>query len=177
MLVLITAIGSYGDVHPFLGIANALRKRGHDVIFIASPFFESLINAMGFQFVPLGTLDDMLTVMANRAVVHPVKGPGLVGQMLRHYTPLNYRAVLENAVPGKTVLVYSTLALGSRLAQETLKLPGVSVHLCPCIFPSAYESPKRPLFPMPRAGCRGGANARCGAWWKSFISTRCSDRL
>jgi hypothetical protein len=44
-----------------------------------------------------------------------------------------YRALLEHAAKD-SVLVYSTLAFGARLAQETLNLRGVSVHLAPSIF-------------------------------------------
>jgi UDP:flavonoid glycosyltransferase YjiC (YdhE family) len=50
--------------------------------------------------------------------------------------------VLEHADPKSTVLVYSTLAFGARIAQETLRLPGVAVHLSPSIFFSAIEPPK-----------------------------------
>lgn len=31
--MIVTAIGSAGDVHPLLGVARTLAARGHDVVF------------------------------------------------------------------------------------------------------------------------------------------------
>jgi rhamnosyltransferase subunit B len=140
-------IGSHGDVHPFLGIADAMRRRGHAVKFIASGYYQSLVGKMGLEFVPLGTAEDFLSAVRNPDIMHPVKGFALVGKVMGEGIPLCYRAILEHAVAGKTVLVYSTLAFGARLAQETLRLPGVSVHLQPSMFPSVYDTPKN--LPIP----------------------------
>ena len=147
MNVLVMPIGSHGDVHPFLGIADAMRRRGHAVKFIASSYYESLVAKVGLEFVPLGTPEDFLSLARNPNIMHPVKGFSLIGEAVRQSVPICYRAILEHAAPGKTVLVYSTLAFGARLAQETLRIPGVSVHLAPAIFPSVYATPKN--MPIP----------------------------
>jgi rhamnosyltransferase subunit B len=140
--VLIVTLGSHGDVHPFLGIAAALRSRGHSVKIIASAYYDSLVRAMGLDFVPLGTPEDFENVARDPNIWRPFRGLRTIGKSIGESIQPCYQAVLDHALPGKTVLVYSTLAFGARLAQETLNLAGVSVHLSPVIFLSAYATPR-----------------------------------
>ena len=58
MHVLISCVGSAGDVYPFIAIGQALRKRGHRVDLLTSPYFRERIESAGLQFAPIGTLDD-----------------------------------------------------------------------------------------------------------------------
>ena len=55
MRVVITAIGSAGDVHPFVAIGRALRERGHDVVILASAWFEEAVTRAGVGFEPMDT--------------------------------------------------------------------------------------------------------------------------
>ena len=139
MNVLITAIGSHGDVHPFIGIATTLKSRGHRVKFIASGYFGELATAAGLDFVPLGTAEEFLAGTRDPDIWHRIKGFSKVAKMVGEMIPLGYQAVVDNVVRGETVLVSSSLAFGARVAQESLRLPGASVHLQPTIFRSVYE--------------------------------------
>src|SRR3712207_133628 len=53
--VLLVPVGSHGDVHPFVGVGMALRRRGHRVTGLTNPHFEELIVRAGLGFAPLGT--------------------------------------------------------------------------------------------------------------------------
>ncbi len=53
--VLVTTVGSSGDVHPFVAIGAALRDRGHDVTMLVNPYFESTVRGAGLDYAPLGT--------------------------------------------------------------------------------------------------------------------------
>src|SRR5262245_38043395 len=55
---LCSTFGSAGDVFPMLGLALALRERGHDIVFATNGHFESLVRAHGLAFDPLGTEQD-----------------------------------------------------------------------------------------------------------------------
>jgi UDP:flavonoid glycosyltransferase YjiC (YdhE family) len=149
---LIMPLGSHGDVHPFLGIASTLRSRGHSVKVIASAYYDSLIAAMGLDFVPLGEAEDFVAVMRDPDIWHPTRAFEIISKSVSQVIPLCYQAVADHAVAGgggNTVLVYSTLAFGARMAQETLNLPGVSIHLSPSIFQSVYAPPCLPGIYMP----------------------------
>lgn len=54
MRVLLTSIGSAGDINPFLAVGSALLQRGHQVTLLANPYFEPATRAVGLDFEPLG---------------------------------------------------------------------------------------------------------------------------
>lgn len=54
MKFLATSFGSAGDFLPTLSVGAALRGAGHQVLFVSNPFYESLIQAAGLDFLPAG---------------------------------------------------------------------------------------------------------------------------
>ncbi len=48
--IILTTIGSFGDLHPKIAIALELRKRGHDVVFATHKEYQEKIEALGFEF-------------------------------------------------------------------------------------------------------------------------------
>jgi rhamnosyltransferase subunit B len=142
MRVLIIAIGSAGDVHPFLGIGSAMQGRGHEVILITSPYFEQAVRKSGLGFHPLGTVEDFQRLQADAALWHPRKGPWVV---LNKATVPTFQPILDIArelhVPGKTLLLGSSLAFGGLNVRELMGIPFVSVHLSPALFVSVHRQP------------------------------------
>ena len=55
MDALLVALGSHGDVHPFVGLGLTLRGRGHEVTVVANEHFRPLIEQAGLGFAELGT--------------------------------------------------------------------------------------------------------------------------
>ena len=55
MRLLLTALGSYGDVHPMVGLGAAMRSRGHHVFVIANPHFRAVVESAQLELVPIGT--------------------------------------------------------------------------------------------------------------------------
>jgi UDP:flavonoid glycosyltransferase YjiC (YdhE family) len=51
--ILITTFGSYGDMHPYMAIANELRARGHQPVIATSELYREKISLAGFEFVPM----------------------------------------------------------------------------------------------------------------------------
>jgi UDP:flavonoid glycosyltransferase YjiC (YdhE family) len=54
MRFLFTTIPGSGHFHPLVPTARALQRRGHDVVFAASPTFAPAIEAAGFEAHPAG---------------------------------------------------------------------------------------------------------------------------
>lgn len=48
--IVVTTIGSFGDLHPKIAVALELRQRGHDVVFATHKEYQSKIEALGFEF-------------------------------------------------------------------------------------------------------------------------------
>lgn len=54
MKILVTSIGTRGDMEPFLAIGEILKKKGHEVICLFPEQFSSLAQSSGFEFYSLG---------------------------------------------------------------------------------------------------------------------------
>jgi rhamnosyltransferase subunit B len=141
MRVLLVTIGSHGDVHPFIGIGRQLRKRGHQVIVLVSGYFESLVREAGLDFIPLGSAEDFKTIAADPQIWHPRRGFAYILRAVLDAVPDVYEKVADNYLPGQTVMAFSSLALGARIAQEKFNIPAATVHLSPALFRSAYDTP------------------------------------
>ena len=141
MKVLVASVGSAGDVHPFLGVALALRDRGHSVSFATNTYFAPLLERVGMPLLPVGTAEQF-----DRATSHPglwsqFRGFGVLASIVRYSTPAVYQHVKREAASGDRVVVAHPLAFGARLAHETLGVPLVTLHLAPSTLWSVEEPP------------------------------------
>ncbi|KVH41515.1 glycosyltransferase [Burkholderia diffusa] len=146
--VIVTAIGSAGDVHPLLGVARALAMRGHDVVFCTHPPFEAAARRCGFMFVPVGTAAEYEAAMANPALWNPRTSFRTLWQVIApvlrpHYDTL--RALTDR----DTVLVGTLWAFSARFMQELHGTPYVSVQVSPSTLLSAHVPPTHPRLTIP----------------------------
>ncbi len=92
MKFLMSALGSAGDVHPFIAIGEVLLACGHEVRIIASPRFEERIRRAGLAFAPLGTADDFERVLQRPELWDPRGGARLILDELLQRLPEGYAA-------------------------------------------------------------------------------------
>ena len=148
MNALLVAIGSHGDVHPFVGIGLGLRARGHDVTVMANGHFESLVRRAGLGFEPVGTAEEYHAMALQPDLWHPLKGFRLVMEGTVQAMRPVYQLIAERYVPGDTVVVSSTLGLGARVAQDKHGVPTATAQLQPSILRTVHETPRLPGSPM-----------------------------
>ncbi|MCI0332797.1 MAG: glycosyltransferase [Planctomycetes bacterium] len=140
---LITALGSYGDVHPMVGLGTALAARGHRVKIVTNPYFEEVVTGARLEFVPLGSRDDYIRLSQHQDLWHPIRGPKLVltyasARMLR---PL-YDLLVANYMPGETVYCGHTMDLASRVVGEKFGAPVANVIFAPGVLWTLHDSPR-----------------------------------
>lgn len=141
--ILLNPVGSAGDVHPLAGLGAALKARGHDVTFITNDYFQPLAEGLGLTFIPMGTRAEFEAVLHHPDAWHPRKALDLIFRTVIEKTlTQTVETVQRLNQPGRTVVVGTSLALGTRVAQDWLKIPTVSVHLAPSIFRSSYVVPR-----------------------------------
>jgi UDP:flavonoid glycosyltransferase YjiC (YdhE family) len=143
MDVLFIALGSHGDVHPFVGLARAMQARGHRARVAANEIFGPMIEKAGVGFIQCGDRETFTTLQANPDLWNAQKGPatvlGAIGKSIREV----YEVVATNAGPD-TFLVGSSLALGGLCASEKLGIPMATVHLAPICIRSCATMPVLP---------------------------------
>jgi rhamnosyltransferase subunit B len=140
---ILSGIGSYGDVHPIIGLGRALAARGHRVKMIANPYFEDIITGAGLDFVPVSTREEYIQLSQHPDLWHPLKGPALALRMAAGglAKPL-YELACQLHEPGETVFCAHPLDMGTRVAGEKLGAPVAGINLSPSMLWSIYDSPR-----------------------------------
>lgn len=155
MRILIYAMGSAGDVHPFVGIGRALQARGHEVFVITSAWFEDVVRRAGLEFRAMGTIADFEKIQGDPHLWHPTRA---LPSVIRNAVNPTYGVVLDTArelhLPGRTLIVASSLGWGALAARELLGIPVATVHLAPALFISSHRQPQLHGAPVPQSAPR-----------------------
>ncbi len=151
MHYIFSPFGSAGDIHPMVGLARELQKRGHEITFVVSGYFQELVEQCGFKFVPLGTREEFLVAANHPDLWNPLRGfqhiyRNIVEPSLRP----QYQAMESGYEPGQTVGVTNCLGFGALIAQDKLGMPVVSVHIQPAVIWSDFAPPELPGIGGPR---------------------------
>ena len=149
--VALVAIGTHGDVLPFIALGHGLLARGHGVTLAAPAPFEAMARRAGLAFQPLGEAADYEAVIGQPALWHPRWGfrPMFAYAMrVAETTCLWLGATRARGV--EQVVVASPLAWGARLAQELYDIPAATLHVMPFLIESRSDPPQLPGLPLPR---------------------------
>lgn len=146
--MIVTAIGSAGDVHPLLGVARTLAARGHDVVFCTHAPFEAVVRRCGFAFVPIGTAAEYEAAMANPALWDSRTSFRTLWEVIAPTLRPHYDA-LRALTDDDTVLVGTLWAFSARFMQELHGTPYVSVQVSPSTLLSAHAPPTHPRLTIP----------------------------
>lgn len=147
MHVIVTAIGSAGDINPMLMYASELSRRGHDVDFIANGYFEQKVQKAGLNFLPLGGAELYQKAVSDPDLWDPRNAFQAVWRSEKGSLQLCLDIIEEHLKP-ETVLVGSTLAFASRLAQEKHGNRCSTIHLAPSCIMSAHDPMAMPGLPF-----------------------------
>jgi UDP:flavonoid glycosyltransferase YjiC (YdhE family) len=71
MRFLIASVGSNGDIHPYMGVGMALAERGHQIGFLAQPYFERMIREAGFSYFQMGEPFEMSDLAKHPEMMSP----------------------------------------------------------------------------------------------------------
>jgi rhamnosyltransferase subunit B len=162
--ILIASWGSYGDVYPYVGLAFALKNRGHHPVLATAEFYRALIESLGFEFQPMGPMIDPADDVTIRRVLHPLRGAdALVKDILLPSLRADYRA-LDRAAQHADVMVTHPITFAAPIVAQRRGLPWISTVLAPLSFFSATDAPV--LAPAPYlAGL-----ARFGSWYGRAVT-------
>ena len=159
--LLLSTVGSAGDILPLIGPARALRDRGHEIQFALSPDLIAVTRAQGFETVTVGPalrladdpdMQKMLTMrgggyVSARHLVHDWLAPSLVP--IYH----DLRAACDEA----DALVASSTQLAAGWVAQDAGIPWFTTSVQPLAIPSAYITPP-PAFASRRVLTSPGLN-------------------
>ena len=149
MHFILTAIGSYGDVHPFVGLGQRLSERGHRVQILTNPYFAEVVEAAGLELLPMLTVDDYRQLLDQAHIWHPIKGvPYLFREAVTKRMREMYQLIEQHFVPGQTILVAHPLDVASRLFRERHQVPLALGTLAPFAMWSRHQPPRFAAAPI-----------------------------
>jgi len=140
MRFLMTPVGSSGDHHPFIGIGQRLRTRGHDVVVLTAAPFEEMVVGAGLEFRLTVSREEYDRVTRDPELWHPRKGLGLVMREVGRWLRVAYDLVADAYQPG-TVLIGHGLSLSTRLFEDKHHVPAATLQLAPSVFHSEFAPP------------------------------------
>jgi len=147
--ILLTTLGSLGDLHPQIALALELQKRGHNVVFATHKEYGARIEDLGFEFHrmrPDNTALDDPQEMAR--IMNLQKGTEYV---IRNWVCANLRETymdLINSAKGMDLILAGEGVVAARLVAEKLRIQWAFTVLQPNSFFSAYDPPVLPMFPF-----------------------------
>ena len=146
--ILITSWGSFGDVYPYVGLARALRERGHHPIIVTAGFYRDLIESLGFEFRSAGPAIDPDDRALIARVLDPARGPDtLVRDILMPSLRSDYVA-LDQAARDADLMVTHPITFAAPVIAQARGLPWVSTVLAPMSFFSSTDVPVLPPAPF-----------------------------
>lgn len=154
MRVTILALGSRGDVQPFIRFALELERAGHTPTIGADPRYEAWIRSFGVAFAPVRyDLEEALKSRHGQALLRSGRNTlSFVYNVLRMSSTLLGTSMDDSwkASQGADVLVMTPLAMagaGYAIA-ELLGIPAVMVQLAPSVPTKAFPSVCAPPLPL-----------------------------
>ena len=160
--VVLTPVGSAGDVFPFVMLGRELHRRGHRVTVMAADPFRDVIVHAGLEFVSAGTTDEFEETTRNPDLWDPQRGPRVIFGEIASHMRRGYAVLEQLYVPGETLLVGHSLSVHTRVFEETHKVAAATVHLSPSVFRSDY---RQPALPTGQDVTRWPRWAKRTLWW------------
>jgi len=179
MRVVVLAVGSRGDVEPFVALGTRLRAAGHQVTLATHREFHELAGRYGVDVAELpGDPREMLATPAGRVLLAARTPVGLVRGLRRLMDGIaDSYPYAERAAAGADVVVYSTLALVGITVADWLGVPAVAAHLQPAQPTRAFPTPTLPTTrPMPRPVNRTTWRLAETLVWREFVPALNAER-
>ncbi|MGD9690679.1 MAG: glycosyltransferase [Phycisphaerales bacterium] len=141
MRILLCSIGSGGDIHPYIGIARALKARGHEPLLLLNPHFAARARAAGLEVETIGTEAEYLAAIRHPGLIHATRGPRhVMRELIELRAPEMFHAARRLIRDRRIDLVVRHLiAFGAGWAAEESRVPQVVGVLAPIFWFSRVD--------------------------------------
>jgi vancomycin aglycone glucosyltransferase len=140
MRILLSTIGSRGDVQPIVALGMELQALGHRARLCVAPNFKEWIESYGLECIPIGP--DLKKMTGGTVPGKPVLPSAdqlqqLAEQMVRN----QFQVVGAAARDCDLIVAAGALQIATRSIADLLKISYVFAAYCPAVLPSAKVPP------------------------------------
>ncbi len=150
MRIVLSNIGTYGDIHPLIAIALELKRRGHVPVMALPNVYRAKIEVLGIEFRRVRPdIDPTDTRLI--AMIYDVNKGTETG--LREFLFPSLRDTYNDLLDAATnpvradLLLLGELNYAGPLVAEVTGIPWASYVLAPLSFFSAFDPPVLPMYP------------------------------
>lgn len=147
MKVLLSTIGTRGDVQPILALALELRQLGHEPSLCVPPNFQDWVQSFGLRCFTIGPDLRRFTAPAPGQASGAVRA-GMVALSKKQKHQLaagtvreQFRVLPEAARDCDLIVAATALQIAARSIAEQLGIPYVFAAYCPVVLPAAEHAP------------------------------------
>jgi rhamnosyltransferase subunit B len=152
--IVVACWGSHGDLNPYIGLAIALKARGHRPVVATMPMYRDNVEREGLEFAAVGpqvNADDR-ALMAR--LMHPRRGTEhIVRELVLAALPQTYEE-MRATLRGADLAISHPLTYTVPIICEQERLPWLSSVLAPISFFSDTDLPVFPTAPWLHPGPR-----------------------
>ena len=138
MRVLLSTIGSRGDVQPLVALAWQLKKLGQEVRLCAPPDFRDWIESLGMAVTPIGP-ELRPTGKANPSAARPT--PEQRRQMMEGTVDTQFETIAAAARGCDAIVGATALQIAAPSIAESMGIPYFFAAYCPAVLPSQHHAP------------------------------------
>lgn len=138
MRVLLSTIGSRGDVRPLVALASQLRALGQEVRLCVPPDFCDWIEGLGMPVVPIGP-ELRQAGRADPAAALPT--PEQRRQLMEGTLATQFETIAAAAQRCDLIVGATALQIAAPWVAERMGLPYVFAAYCPTVLPSPQHAP------------------------------------
>ena len=148
--IVLSNIGTYGDIHPLIGVALELKRRGHVPVMALPAMYEAKIRPLGLEFHPVRPDIDPKNTLLVEMIYDVKRGTErglrefLFPALRQTYDDLLHAATLPERAD---LLLIGELNYAGPLVAEVTGIRWASYVLAPFSFFSAFDPPVLPPYP------------------------------
>jgi vancomycin aglycone glucosyltransferase len=176
MRVLLSTIGSRGDVQPLLALALELRTLGHECRLCAPPDFRGFVEAYGVPFVPVGPPVRHAGSARQAAAGKP--SPESIRQLVADTIASQFATLGKAAVGCDIIVASAALQYAAHSIAELRSIPYFFAAYSPVVLPSIHHAPP-PLpgqLPMKEVADNRALWNQQAQHWNELFGTALNDQ-
>lgn len=150
MRIILSNIGTFGDINPLIAVALELKRHGHQPVMAVPAIYGPKVTPLGLEFHPVRpNLDPENTLLAE--MVYDVRKGTERG--LREFLFPVLRQTYDDLTAAATtparadLLLVGELNYAGPIVAEVTGIPWASYVLAPLSFFSAFDPPVLPMYP------------------------------
>ncbi len=137
--IVLSTIGSLGDLHPMIALAFELKNRGHEAVINTWEGYREKIDGLGFEFKPLRPNVDIDDTELHRKAMDAAKGSEFI---IKELIVANIREMYEDllaAIDGADAFLSGEIVYAADAASRKSGVPWISTSLAPISMFSASD--------------------------------------